>query len=177
MTSPGRFRIVLAKEDFKFACAHFTVFAPGKAELLHGHNYRVAVEVAGERLGDHGLLVDIERLKAEIRRLCAELDSRTLVPAASPLVAVAERPGRGAADESAAAAEVEVRFGARRYVIPAADALILPIANTTMELLAELLWRRLAPALAPAAPGARVDTLAVSVEESAGQRCVFERAL
>ena len=162
MTADPRFRIVLAKEDFKFACAHFTVFTEGRAELLHGHNYRVAVEVAGDRLGEHGLLVDIERLKAEIRRLCAELDSRTLVPAACPLVAVAEADG-----------EVEIRFGARRYVVPADDALILPLANTTMELLAELLWGRLAPAVA----GPAVDTLVVSVEESSGQRCAYERRL
>ena len=66
-----------------------------------------------------------------------------------------------------------MRFGACRYVVPAADALVLPIANTTMELLAELLWRRLAPVLA----GGHADTLAVSVEESAGQRCVYERRL
>ena len=29
MSAAGRFRIVLAKEDFKFSCAHFTVFAEG----------------------------------------------------------------------------------------------------------------------------------------------------
>lgn len=166
MTDAGRFRIVLAKEDFKFACAHFTVFAEGRAELLHGHNYRVAVEIAGDRLGDHGLLADIERLKAAIRRLCAELDSRTLVPGASPLVAVEERPGD---------AEVEIRFARRRYLLPAADTLVLPIANTTMELLAEMLWERLAPALGDA--GGPIDVLAVSVGESDGQRCVYERRL
>ena len=162
MSAAGRHRVVLAKEDFKFACAHFTVFAEGDAELLHGHNYRVAVELGGARLDDHGLLLDVARFKVEIRRLCAELDSRTLVPAASPLVAV-ERRGE----------EIEVRFGVRRYLLPAADVLLLPLANSSMELLARMLWERLAPALA----GSRVDTLAVSVEESAGQRCVYERGL
>jgi 6-pyruvoyltetrahydropterin/6-carboxytetrahydropterin synthase len=158
----ARFRVVLAKEDFKFACAHFTVFGEGRAELLHGHNYRVAVEVGGERLDGHGLLLDVARFKVEIRRLCAELDSRTLVPEACPLVEV-ERRGD----------EVEVRFDHRRYLLPAADALMLPLANSSMELLARMLWERLAPALA----GGGVDTLSVSVEESAGQRCVYEREL
>jgi 6-pyruvoyltetrahydropterin/6-carboxytetrahydropterin synthase len=164
MTDPGRFRVVLAKEDFKFACAHFTVFAAGEAELLHGHNYRVAVELAGGRLDDHGLLLDVARFKAELRRLCAELDSHTLVPVKSPLVTVEERPGDG---------EIEIRFDRRRYVLPAADVVLLPLVNSSIELLAEHFWRLLAPALA----GGRVDTLAVSVEESAGQRCVYERRL
>ena len=36
------FSIRLAKEDFKFSVAHFTIFGPGHAEPLHGHNYNVA---------------------------------------------------------------------------------------------------------------------------------------
>jgi hypothetical protein len=35
--SQPRYRIVLEKEDFKFSAAHFTLFADGGAELLHGH--------------------------------------------------------------------------------------------------------------------------------------------
>ena len=49
-----RFRIVLAKEDFKFSAAHFTLFPGGRAELLHGHNYRVRVELAGSELDEEG---------------------------------------------------------------------------------------------------------------------------
>lgn len=162
MTAAGRFRLVLAKEDFQLSCAHFTVFGEGDAELLHGHNYRVSVEVAGDRLGPHGLLLDVARFKRSIRALCAELDSRTLVPTESPLVAVKVEGD-----------EVEVRFGARRYLLPADDVYLLPAANSTMELIAELLWRRLAPDLA----GTPVDTLTVAVEEAAGQRASFERRL
>src|ERR1700733_13558481 len=40
MRAMVRYRMVLAKEDFKFSSAHFTLFADGSAELLHGHNYR-----------------------------------------------------------------------------------------------------------------------------------------
>ena len=50
------------------------------------------------------------------------------------------------------------------------DTLVLPIANTSMELLARMIWRDLAGSL----EGSRVDLLAVSVEESSGQRCWFE---
>jgi 6-pyruvoyltetrahydropterin/6-carboxytetrahydropterin synthase len=158
----GRYRLVLAKEDFKFACAHFTVFGEGDAELLHGHNYRVRVEVGAERLDEQGLLLDVARFKGAIRRLCAELDERTLLPAASPLVAVARHGGA-----------IEVRFAARLYRLPEEDVALLPIPNVTMELLARRFWERLAPELA----GTAADTLAVAVEESRGQRCVFERRL
>ena len=155
-----RYRMVLAKEDFKFSAAHFTLFGDGRAELLHGHNYRVRVELAGEELDGDGLLVDIEGFKRELRALCARLDSRTLIPTKSPRLEWRREEGDS----------IEVRFGARTYRFPAADTLLLPLANTSIELLAALFWQDLAPHLA----GSRVASLAVSVEETAGQECWYE---
>ena len=86
--APQRFVLRLAKEDFKFSVAHFTVFSDTIAEELHGHNYRVRVEIGGAGTDSHGLLMDLRGLKAEIRRLCGELDSRTLLPERSALVRV-----------------------------------------------------------------------------------------
>ncbi len=160
--SDARFRLCLAKEDFKFSVAHFTVFSAERAELLHGHNYRVAVELAGPRLGELGLLAEVEGVKEEIRRLCEQLDSRVLVPAANPHLQVS--PGEGS---------VAIAYRARRYTFPAADTVLLPLANVSMELLARHLWQALLPALADGA----VDHLTVSVEESSGQRAVYESSL
>jgi 6-pyruvoyltetrahydropterin/6-carboxytetrahydropterin synthase len=157
-----RYRMILAKEDFKFSAAHFTLFADGRAELLHGHNYRVRVELSGSDLDPEGLLVDIESFKRTLRELCARLDSRTLIPGES---------GRLECTQEGSA--LAVRCGERAYRFPAEDTLVLPLANTSIELLARMLWRELAPRLA----GSRVETLAVSVEESAGQHCWCEAKL
>src|SRR5512134_2574429 len=133
----ARYRIVLAKEDFKFSSAHFTLFADGRAELLHGHNYRVRVELSGERLDDEGLLVDLDHVKRCVRAFCARLDSRTLVPTESRRLSWARRDGG-----------VEVRLGERSYRFPEAATLLLDVPNTSIELLAKLLWTDLAPRLA-----------------------------
>lgn len=159
---PPHYRIVLEKEDFKFSAAHFTLFPDGRAELLHGHNYRVRVELAGSSLSEEGLLVDIERFKKVLRERCAYLDSRTLLPAASDRL-------QWTRDGDA----IEIACGERRYRFPADDVLLLPLVNTSMELFARMLWEDLAPSLA----GSRIDALAVSVEESSGQRCWYERPL
>lgn len=163
-SSPGQplYRIVLEKEDFKFSAAHFTLFPDGGAELLHGHNYRVRVELAGSGLDEEGLLVDIERFKKALREKCAHLDSRTLLPAAS-------RRLQWSREDDA----IEILCGERRYRFPADDVLLLPLVNTSMELFARMLWEELSPALA----GSRVEEMAVSVEESSGQRCWYERGL
>jgi 6-pyruvoyltetrahydropterin/6-carboxytetrahydropterin synthase len=157
-----KFRIVLAKEDFKFSAAHFTLFGDRPAELLHGHNYRVRVELQGTELDAEGLLADLERCKGAVRALCRRLDSRTLLPAAGERLICVRR------GES-----VEARLGDRCYSFPAADVVLLPLANTSIELLARMFWLDLAPGLRDS----RVDSFAVAVEESAGQSCWYEDRL
>ena len=93
VAAPNRFTLKLAKADFKFAAAHFTWFADGSAERLHGHNYRVSVAVSGARLASDGMLVEARLVKDELRRLCAALDERVLLPAPGARVAIAERDG------------------------------------------------------------------------------------
>ena len=160
--SAARFRLVLAKEDFKFSAAHFTLLPEFRSELLHGHNYRVRLELVGAGLDEEGLLIDVERLKKHVRAACARLDSRTLLPAQSTRLEWRE-----------VGAEIEVRLGERRYLIPQADVLMLPLVNTSMELLAGMLWRELLPRVA----GGRIEWFCVSVEEAAGQRCSYEGAV
>jgi 6-pyruvoyltetrahydropterin/6-carboxytetrahydropterin synthase len=162
MTAHPSYRLVLAKEDFKFSSAHFTLFSAERAELFHGHNYRVSLELVGSELDSWGLLVDLEAVKKDVRRLCRKLDSRTLLPAESPGL-IWSRKGDS----------IEVRFGERRYLFPESDVLLLPLANTSIELLAHLFWSDLEPTLR----GSRIESLAVSVEETAGQSCVYEAPL
>jgi len=159
MSGAPRYRMVLSKEDFKFAAAHFTLLAGGQAELLHGHNYRVQVELTGGELDGNGLLVDLERFKLALRAICRRLDGRTLLPAGSDRLRC-----------TPAGDAVAVRLGERSYSFPAADTLLLPVANTSIELLARLIWGELAPELA----SSRIELLAVSVEETSGQRCIYE---
>jgi 6-pyruvoyltetrahydropterin/6-carboxytetrahydropterin synthase len=161
MAAP-RLVLRLAKEDFKFSVAHFTVFSDTIAEELHGHNYRVRVEIGGAGTDSQGLLMDLRGLKAQIRRLCGELDSRTLLPERSQLVRV-----------TAGGGGYEVRYGERLYRLPAADVRVLPIRNTSIEELAAWFWRELRPTLV----GSAITELRVEVEETAGQSCVYSASL
>ena len=76
----------LAKEDFAFAAAHFTLFPDAAAERLHGHNYRVRVELSGAALDALGFLVPVAPVKARVRAICATLDERILIPEKSRLL-------------------------------------------------------------------------------------------
>ncbi|MEM9291636.1 MAG: 6-carboxytetrahydropterin synthase [Acidobacteriota bacterium] len=160
MSTEPRFTIRLAKEDFKFSSAHFTLFPDGSAELLHGHNYHVSVELSGSSLDECGLLCDFIRVKTAIRERCEALDTLTLVPDRTDQIQIASAQG-----------EVELRYKERRYVFPEADVRILPLSNTSIELLAELLWNELVPSVTDS----HVDELSVAVAETAGQSCEYRR--
>jgi len=171
MASPGREReagvvpgpaeisLRLAKEDFAFAAAHFTLFPDRSAERLHGHNYRVRVELSGAELDGDGLLVAVAPLKAEIRALCAALDERILIPEKSRRLSV-RREGDSLC----------VALGERAYRFPADEVALLPLPNVTIEALARHLWEALAPSLARTA----VARLRVEVEETAGQSAAWD---
>ena len=152
----------LAKEDFAFAAAHFTLFPDEAAERLHGHNYHVRVELSGAALDDHGFLVPVAPVKARIRAICAALDERVLIPEKSRLLEL--RHERDA---------VQVTLGERAYRFPKSEVTLLPLPNVTIEALAKHVWGELAPALA----GSPVRRLRVEVEETAGQSASFEAEL
>lgn len=158
----GVFTLVLEKEDFKFSCAHFTLFGPDDAELLHGHNYHVSVELQGRKLDDEGLLASFVDVKKAVRTACARLDERTLVPTRSPHLQLRSKNG-----------EYEIRYQDRRYVVPEADILELPLVNTSIEEMALLLWRKLVDTVDLNG----VDTLGVNVSETAGQSCWYRASI
>jgi 6-pyruvoyltetrahydropterin/6-carboxytetrahydropterin synthase len=159
---PGRFSVRLAKADFKFSAAHFTLFPDGSAELLHGHNFQVAVELTGERLEEEGLLVDFAAVKRAVRAACARLDGKTLVPGRAPRLRLRRHAGG-----------LEVESDAARYLLPERDVVVLPLANSSVELLARLLWEEIAPSLA----GSAIEELALEVAETDGQSCRYSAEL
>jgi 6-pyruvoyltetrahydropterin/6-carboxytetrahydropterin synthase len=57
-----------------FSGAHVLRGYAGKCGRLHGHNWKVAVTVATERLDDVGMALDFSRLKDETRAVLAQVD-------------------------------------------------------------------------------------------------------
>lgn len=156
-TEDGVYRLVLAKEDFKFSSAHFTLFAAAEAERLHGHNYGVRVELEGRILDEEGLLADLTVFKKAIRKLCDRLDSRMLIPERSSRLEISTGEG------------VEVVHQERHYRFPVEDVVLLPLANTSIELFARWIWEQ----LEPVARDQGVENMMVEVAETTGQSCRY----
>src|SRR4026207_658015 len=127
------FRVSVTKDYLVFASAHFITFAGHRCEGLHGHNYRARVTLEGALNEDAWFVFDFVELKKIMRRLCDEIDHLVLLPLQSDRVKVIEE---------GEIVKVAVD-GKPRYLFPRRDCALLPIPNTTVEMLAQLLVDRL----------------------------------
>jgi 6-pyruvoyltetrahydropterin/6-carboxytetrahydropterin synthase len=148
------YRVRVTKDHLVFAAAHFITIGDD-CERIHGHNWRVAVDVAGP-LDENQYVVDFLALRDGLQAIVAELDHSMLTPLHHPTLNV-----------TLGESEVEIRHGRRRWVFPKEECRLLPIQQTTAELLAGWIGRRLLERLGPAA--ARLTELVISVEENFGQ--------
>ena len=147
-------RISIAREQYKFSCAHMTVFADGTKERLHGHNYTIAVALDMPRV-DLAAMVPFAPIKAALGELCAAWKEHVLLAANNPHLRVVRDDSR----------ELEFTLCGERYVMPRGDALLLPIDNISVEALAAHVASELRGKLA----GTGATSLEVTIEESPGQ--------
>jgi 6-pyruvoyltetrahydropterin/6-carboxytetrahydropterin synthase len=148
------FHVRIAKAEHVFSAAHFITFG-ALCERLHGHNYHVAAEVRGPLDADH-LVIDFLLVREELREIVHSLDHYVLLPMTHPQIRVVD-DGR----------EVTATFGEKRWVFPSGDCRLLPVENTTAEMLARYIGMQLQGALLGA--GYRVNSLQVEVDECDGQ--------
>lgn len=157
------YRIEVHKDYLGFAAAHF-ITLKGKCERLHGHSYQVWIEVEGE-LTDEGYVFDFTELKQIARELCDRLDHRVLLATENPRIEV-RREGQA----------IYATYESQHYQFPADDVALLPISNTTAELLATYLAGQLTERL-QSGPAHRLTAIGVWVAEGPGQRALCRIAL
>lgn len=61
-----------------FASAHTLREYPGDCSRMHGHNWKLEVEVTASALNEHGMGMDFKTIKTATRELAKKLDHRYL---------------------------------------------------------------------------------------------------
>jgi 6-pyruvoyltetrahydropterin/6-carboxytetrahydropterin synthase len=61
-----------------FASAHTLRDYPGDCSRMHGHNWKIEVEVTATALNEHGMGMDFKTIKTATRKLAKTLDHRYL---------------------------------------------------------------------------------------------------
>ncbi len=132
----GTGQSMLLTTEFTFDAAHRILGHQGKCGYLHGHTYRLEVAVGAEHLDRLGMIMDVDDLRALVRKAVLDRwDHATLLSAADPLASAIER----------------VQDDAPERVVRLA-------ANPTAEALAREAWETISRSL-PA--GIRLERVAV----------------
>lgn len=166
MTARGEFRVSVTKDNIVFASAHFITFPGHKCETLHGHNYRARVVVEGGLDPEAHYVFDFVELKRLMKRLVDEIDHKVLLPLENQKIQIAEQ-----ADAVTVAYE-----GKPRYVFPKIDCALLPIPNSTVEMLARYLAGRVRVELA-ASGAVQLKAIEIEIEETFGQSATYRESL
>ncbi len=159
----SRYEVRVSKDYLVFAAGHFITYG-GQCEPLHGHNYRVAAMVEGD-VDENHYVFDFVELKAIMREIINELDHKMLLPEHNPALTIGEDGD-----------SISVRYEERRYLFPRHDVVLLPVPNTTAEMLAKYLAGQLRETLSGRRV-ARLTAIAVEVEESVGQSAWYRESL
>ena len=160
------FRVQVSKDYLVFASAHFITFKGHQCETLHGHNYRVGVAVEGAVEAETLFVLDFSVLKQITRKLVDRIDHKVLLPTLNPKLAFREDGDRIAVDY----------FGQPTYVFPKRDCALLPIPNSTAEMLAQYLGSQVREELL-AGGYTHLTSLDLEVEENYGQSATYHEVL
>jgi len=113
--------IEIEKQYLHFSAAHFTIFSAQDRERLHGHNFRLAVEITGE-IDDNGLCFDYAIYKKILKDLCYQYDEYTLIAEDSPYLEISS-------DEE----YFHIKHNGRIQPLLKTDTILLPVKNVTIE--------------------------------------------
>jgi 6-pyruvoyltetrahydropterin/6-carboxytetrahydropterin synthase len=158
------YRVHVTKDYLVFCSGHFITYEGDQCEPLHGHNYRVAAALEGA-LDENAYVFDFTVLKKILRGICDRLDHRMLLPRENPRLTVSAE-GRG----------IVVRYREKTYMFPQEDVVILPVPNTTAEMLAQWIAGEMEAELRKRG-GTNLTMLEVEVEEAFGQSAFCRREL
>jgi 6-pyruvoyltetrahydropterin/6-carboxytetrahydropterin synthase len=160
------FKVSVSKDYLVFSSAHFITFRGHLCETLHGHNYRVGVSVEGSVDNETMFVVDFSVLKKIVRKLVDEIDHKVLLPVKNPKLGFSEH-GKS---------RHVSYFGEPTYVFPIVDCAMVPIENTTAEMLAQYFAQRVRDELME--QGIKnLTAIEMEVEESFGQAATYRLAV
>ena len=118
------YTVEVAGDHLIFASGHFISYAGHQCERLHGHNYRAGVRIEGP-LNEDWYVVDFVALLQAAHTITNRLDHHMLLAANNPVILLEHE-----------LSSIRVRYRDWEWLFPKDDCVVLPIENTTAELLA-----------------------------------------
>ena len=153
--------LFLTQDALVFSSAHF-VLGENFIEPLHGHNYKILINVYGNQDKDN-MIINFYDIQKVLKPIVDSLDHRIIIPGENRFLEIEEVDGQ---------IIIKMPKYDKEYEFPKSDVLILPIENTTVEemsryLAEQLMWNK-------EIKKENIDQVTVTVFEYEGQGVTFE---
>ncbi|MCW8948651.1 MAG: 6-carboxytetrahydropterin synthase [Sedimenticola sp.] len=158
----SRFAVRVHPGELHFNAAHFITFNQC-CENIHGHNFHLKLEAQGNNTLD-GFVIDFVQLNRLAAEICSELHDGVLIPTQSKEVTLTERDND----------MLEIRSYDKCFILSRSSCILLPIANTTAEMLAYHISNRLIESLQAHQGLGNLKTLEIAVEEADQQWGIYQ---
>ncbi len=144
-----------------FSSAHFVV-GEKFIESLHGHNYKILINIYGDQ-DEENMILNFFDIKKVLKPIVDSLDHKILIPEDSDHLEITV---------SGEQVIIKVPNYDKEYEFPNSDVIMLPIKNTTVEeisryLADKLMWNK-------EIKKKNIDQVTVTVFEYEGQGVTFE---
>ncbi len=116
--------VVLSNVNCGFSASHVVV-GRNFEEAIHGHDYKVGVELFG-LLDDEEMIIDFVVLENILKEIVLEWDHYTLLPLSNPNLKLKDL-----------SKNIEISYGERVYSLPKSDIKLLKCNNVTAEAFAK----------------------------------------
>jgi len=137
----------------------------GKCERIHGHNYKITLELIYKK---GSTTLDFGIINKYIYEEIQKLDQKILIPTSN-----SEMSFKSVLDDK----NWELSFKGKKYSFPKSNVLLLEgIKDTTSESLASYIHSRLAKKLKSYHPET-VEIMSVIIEENVGNKAIFKAAI
>ena len=156
-----KYKVKVEKDSFIFSAGHFITYDGDHCERLHGHNYRASVEVTGP-LDENQYVFDFIALRDIFASIIASLDHRMLLPGQSDKIKLHSELNNW-----------RVTYKDRYWSFPQDECIVLPISNTTTELLARCLGVQLLQEFANRGM-TQPEKMTITCEENFGQEAIWK---
>jgi len=153
-----KFGLNIDDRRLDFSCAHFLTDHE-TCGFLHGHNYRVKIDVLGD-IGPDYMVIDYAKLRETIRKVSKEIDHMILIPGKSSKIEIKNEGDNIIIYKKDGDKKIKL------YSFPKDDVVILPIEATTTELLARYFYEKLSEIM-------KNVGLRITIQESEGSLATY----
>ncbi len=163
-TASPAFAISIDPGELYFNAAHFITF-DNHCENLHGHNFHVRIDARGEN-GSDNLVADFVLITRLAAGICSKLNDKVLLPAESNVVRIEQRNS-----------QTYISSYGKQFMLPDDNCYLLPVSNTTAEMLAWYIGECLIEALQQEDAVSNMSELSIAVEESSHQWGIYRSVI